>query len=474
MNLLLGLLVAAATAGCATANTGAGTAPPPATADSATTGSATGGPAARPSPSARTAGGAHDFNGDGYADLAVGAPEGTVNGMKGAGRAEVVYGSAAGVAAANRQFLDRGGAAVKGERFGATLASGDLDGDGYADLVIGAPGKGGRAGSVEIAFGSEQGLSGRLVSLGRPERATGFGAALAVGDFDRDGRADLAAATFTSVWVARGGAGMRTGKTNWRSVIRDIADVGALAAGDVTGEGYADLAVAYSEDDPADEGVGVVYRGSRAGLAGRARGTFPGWGVRAVAVGDLDGDGYGDVVTSSSDDAVDDAGGRISVTRGSAGGLDGTPRFWTSASPGMPGMSEAARSFGSSVAVGDVDGDGYADVAVGASEGYVQLGEGASEGAVAVLYGGRGGLSTKGAQVFDPSSAGVPGEFVRGFGERVALLDLDGDGGDELVVSTLADEQVTVLSPARKAAGKAGAVHLRPERQGEQFGRSLN
>ncbi|MGI5489665.1 FG-GAP-like repeat-containing protein [Microtetraspora malaysiensis] len=470
MNLLLGLLVAAATVGCAAANTGAGTAPTLATTDSATTGSATGGSAARPSPSARTATRAHDFNGDGYADLAVGAPEGMVNGMKGAGRVEVRYGSAAGVTAANRQLIDRGDAAVKGERFGATFASGDLDGDGYADLVIGAPGKGGRAGSVEIAFGSEQGLSGRVVSLERPERVTGFGAALAVGDFNRDGHADLAVATFSSVWVTHGGAGIRIGKTSWHSVIKDIADVGALAAGDVTGDGYADLAVAYSEDDPADEGIGVVFQGSRAGLAGRVRGTFPGWGVRAVAVGDLDGDGYGDVVTSSSDDAVDDAGGQISVTRGSTRGLDGTPRFWTPASSGMPPMPGAARSLGSFVAVGDVTGDGYADVAVGASEGYVQLGEGASEGAVVVLNGGRDGLSTKGAQVFDPASAGRSGEFVRGFGERAALLDLDGDGRDELVVSTLADEQVTVLSPG----GKAGAVHLRPERQGEQFGRSLN
>ncbi|WP_067171684.1 FG-GAP repeat domain-containing protein [Microtetraspora niveoalba] len=461
---LLAGLLAAATASCAA--TDSGPRPPRSSSPAATP--ATGVPSATAARDAREAAKARDFNGDGYADLAVGVREGAVNGVPGAGRVQVVYGSSSGVASTRRQVLDRGGAAVKGEGFGATLASGDLDGDGYADLAVGAPGRGGRAGSVTIAFGAGPGLSDRLVALDRPGDTTGFGAALAVGDYDGDGRDDLAVSTFDAVWVAYGSGGIRRGRAGWTPVMGNTARVGPLASGDVDGDGYADLAVVYSEDDPADEGMGAVYRGSREGLADRLPGTFPGWGVGDVAIGDLDGDGFGDVVAGNSYADAEDPGGQIYVSRGSARGLEAERVIWTLSSPGMPRAPEGTDGLGGAVAVGDVDGDGYADVAVGASGG---------AGAALVLYGGGSGVSARGARLYDPGSAGVAADVVQGFGQEVALADLDGDGRAELAVSTRAEQRVTVLSPGGPETGGGaakGAVQLTPARQGEGFGHPLN
>ena len=84
-----------------------------------------------------------DFDGDGYADLAVGVPFEDVRGVTDAGAVQVLYGSAAGVSARD-QLWHQGkkgvkGALEKGDRFGEVLACGDFDGDGSADLAVGMP-----------------------------------------------------------------------------------------------------------------------------------------------------------------------------------------------------------------------------------------------------------------------------------------------------------------------------------------------
>lgn len=85
-----------------------------------------------------------DFNGDGYRDLAVAAPSATVDGKKGAGAVTVLYGSAHGVDASRRTTLTQNspgvpGAAEAGDLFGASLATGDFNSDGFADLAVSAP-----------------------------------------------------------------------------------------------------------------------------------------------------------------------------------------------------------------------------------------------------------------------------------------------------------------------------------------------
>ncbi len=100
----------------------------------------------------------------------------------------------------------------------------------------------------------------------------------------------------------------------------------------------------------------------------------------------------------------------------------------------MPGVSEPADSFGSSVAVGDVDGDGRADVAVGAI--LEDLSGKSGAGMVTVLYGSADGLSTDRAVSLHQDTAGVPGgaEAYDYFGRAVRLADLTGDGRAELSV----------------------------------------
>ena len=134
-----------------------------------------------------------DFDGDGIADRAVGAPRRTVRDLRRAGAVRVRYGGRA------ARWIDQsraGGRAERGDRFGAVLATGDFDGDGLTDLAVGAPREDLRgrrdAGAVNVLYGSARGLGrGRQLTVARPRRDARFGRALAVRDADGDGRDEL-------------------------------------------------------------------------------------------------------------------------------------------------------------------------------------------------------------------------------------------------------------------------------------------
>jgi hypothetical protein len=152
-----------------------------------------------------------DFNGDGFGDLAIGAPLEDVGAVADAGGVNVLYGSGLGLTATANQFWTQNSQGVAdasepGDSFGAALAAGDFDGDGFSDLVIGAPaeslGSIKTAGLVNVLYGSASGLTATrnhaitqntLGVADAAEAADNFGAALAAGDFNGDRRADLAA-----------------------------------------------------------------------------------------------------------------------------------------------------------------------------------------------------------------------------------------------------------------------------------------
>lgn len=324
-----------------------------------------------------------DFDGDGYPDLAVADGHATVDGRRGAGRVTVLYGGPDGsspMGAGGRAVISRAtggvpGAPVAGEGFGSGLSRGDLDADGYADLVVTTAG----TSDAVIVWGGPHGLAGAT-----SVPATSVPAATArTGDFDGDGlldlvllrpgRGDAAAGTEATVWT---GPVRRTGVPA-RAAALDPGGLGHAgvvggATGDVDGDGRDDLVLS------AHCGAGAictyVYCSTATGpvrTAGHRGGPF-------VAVGDLDGDGYADVVVDAGAGPGPGAepARRLDIAYGSAAGVgDGT--VWTSVTPEGPvaqGAGVRDGGSGAGVRLLDTDGDGCPDLTVTALAG--RAGEG--------------------------------------------------------------------------------------------------
>ncbi|GAB2824353.1 VCBS repeat-containing protein [Streptomyces daliensis] len=340
-----------------------------------------------------------------------GGSEAAVSGVPGAGAIVVNTGSSSGIAAGRSRIVTQDspgvpGAAEEGDMFGSVLATGDLDGDGYTDVVAGTPdeevGTDVEGGTVAVLWGSASGLDGgTTLTDPAPTTHDRFGAHLAVGDFTGDGRPDLAVGTSDNgVWVFDGVP--RTGATEPRrletAIVADSSKYyRSLTAGDFDGDGTDDLAVGGRyEGDGGFGGATLVYTAA-AGTPTVLRDE-----AHAAASADFDGDGSDDLVLGSPD------GNSVTAYRGGAEGLRASARTTlTQDSPGVPGADEPEDSFGEAVATGDVDGDGYADVAVGAE--FETVGSVASTGSVVVLRGSAAGLTGDGAQAVHQGTSGVPG-----------------------------------------------------------------
>ncbi|GAB2860797.1 hypothetical protein GCM10027074_29890 [Streptomyces deserti] len=367
-----------------------------------------------------------DANREGHADLAVGVPR--------ANQVTVVPGAAAGPYGAGKQAVTQESAGVPGstetgDDFGAATAYGDLKGDGFADLAIGAPGEGATdAGAVTVLDGGVNGLAPRAASVTPGVAGERFGAALASGDFDGDGDADLAA-------VAPGSARAylvdgRSGALGTPVALADgPVQAPDAAAGDFDRDGYTDLAVTFRTTDGGSPLV--VARGSAAGLGTPT--VLPGAGGRSLAAGDLDGDGYADLAVGRPN--AGDAG-EVAVHHGSATGLATTGgTVLTQGANAEPGDG-----LGTSVAVGDTDADGYADVLAGApGEDLTVAGTAqADAGAVTLFRGGASGTSSSVSATYHTDLAGVPGAAEAGdrLGSAVAVTDLTGDGHADLGIGS--------------------------------------
>jgi hypothetical protein len=166
-------------------------------------------------------------------------------------------------------------------------------------------------------------------------------------------------------------------------------------------------------------------------------------GGEDIEFGDVNGDGRDDLVfgrprPANSDEKPADPsqyGSRVGVVLGTAQGPQpGDPRMIHQDTPGVPGADEAGDLFGASVGVGDVNGDGYADIVAGNP--YEDFAGVDDAGTVAVVPGGAAGPTGAGSKVFSQNTAGVPGTAERRdyFSEAVTLLDADGDARADLVV----------------------------------------
>lgn len=260
-----------------------------------------------------------------------------------------------------------------GAGFGQALAVGDFDGDGFDDLAIGSPdhdhdpGTGPvltESGAIIVVYGGWHGLGSGRPALFRAGTQAGarFGHALATGDFNDDGRDDLAV-----------GAPLQS--------IDGVAQAGAVW----------ELSGGSNGLQPG----GSLWHQNRAGISGTAQaGDRFGW---ALATGRFVGSGYQQLAIGvPGDSPTTPAGsGAVLVLRGNATGLTTlSHEYWYQDAGGVPGVGAPGDEFGFALAAGNLNHDAFDDLAIGVP-GDVVAGL-AQAGAVNLLFGSGGGLSLAG------------------------------------------------------------------------------
>ena len=266
--------------------------------------------------------------------------------------------------------------------FGSSVGSaGDVNGDGYSDVIVGAPyDHGGLDGRVFVYHGSANGLNTEPDWTAENDQTyTYFGGSVGTaGDVNGDGYADVIIGAPSShdgageAFIYHGSSNGLSASPNWRvQATTTFAFFGYSVgtAGDVNGDGFSDIIVGAPYYSNGDEGEGVVfvYHGSATGV-----GTTAVWmkegnqlgaelGNAVGTAGDVNGDGYSDVIIGARNySSTQFYPGKAYVYHGSSTGLKSFPA-WTV--EGEQGSAEFSFSVGTA---GDVNGDGYSDVIIGA------------------------------------------------------------------------------------------------------------
>jgi hypothetical protein len=416
-----------------------------------------------------------DFNGDGIADLAIGAPRENVGTVSRAGAVHVLYGTSTGLSASGSQLWHQDVAGIEEtaepeETFGRGLGVGDFNGDGFVDLAIGVPGESFGTqglGVVHVLYGTSTGLSASGSQLWHKDVAgiegtAGedlFGRSLAAGDFNRDGFADLAVGgPATTVGPSNNaGAGAvsviygsptglsAAGNQYWTQDTSGIKGTpctedlfgAALAAANFGRGAQDDLAIgipqeglgARSEDPECDRrlysaGVVNVIYGSSAGLTASGNelwhrntsgikgtaGTNDQFGA-ALAAANFGRGTQADLAVGAPSDTLGQIrwAGAVNMIYGGSTGLTASGnQYWSQNSTGIKDASESSDFFGASLAAANFGKSGQADLAVGIPS--EDLGRGKrTAGAVAILYGKASGLSARGDQFWHQDVVGVRG-----------------------------------------------------------------
>ncbi|MCB9682500.1 MAG: FG-GAP repeat protein [Alphaproteobacteria bacterium] len=360
---------------------------------------------------------AGDVDEDGYDDALLGAP-GFSGSAASQGRVYLFRGGPGGLATVPSQVWT---GVAAGDGLGSTLAFlGDVDGDGHVDAAFGAPGTTStltHQGAVWIVHGTGTGLApAAQVALLGHDADRYFGSVLSTaGDVNGDGYADVLVGSdrvgristrIDEVQLHVGGAGgmSPTPLSTW-SLGRFNRDHAFAGLGDVDGDGFDDMALVQAV--PLNRWALQLYRGGPSGPAAvpdLERDLSLGTGT--VTGMDVDGDGLSDVITALY--------GTLSVWRGEAGGLATTPERLSAIYAGDIRVLAGG---------GDLDGDGRADLLVGSP------GQGGyDQGAVVLIAGTATGLSPDPIAFWDGGAARVS------LGAALAIGDADGDGIDDAVL----------------------------------------
>ena len=402
--------------------------------------------------------GAGDVNGDGYSDVIVGAHL-YDNGEDDEGRAFVYHGSSTGLSTTPAWMVEGN---VASAQFGYAVANaGDVNGDGFSDVIVGArmfpdenflgvPGDG----KAFVYHGSPSGLAlSPAWTAESQQTGTEFAFSVAgAGDVNGDGFADVVIgapaydngeANEGRAFAYRGSpSGLQaipswtTESNNSESLFGRLVDT----AGDVNGDGYSDVFVGapFFRNVEISEGKGFVYQGSSSGLsttiawAVESNVASSGFSFAAAHAGDVNGDGFSDVVVAAPFLSNGQASeGRVFLYLGAASGLSIT-HAW------MAESNQVNAVFGASVSLaGDVNGDSRSDVIIGA---YLFDNGQTDEGRVFVYHGSQQlGLEAAPAWSVESNQAMASMGFtVDGAG------DVNGDGFSDVIVGSPAYDNVQV------------------------------
>jgi FG-GAP repeat len=380
-----------------------------------------------------------DVNGDGKEDVAVGAGSEDVGDNIGQGRAYVFSG-----ADGTLLFTLDSPNPQAGAWFGDAVAAGDVNGDGKDDIVVGAPEEEVDGthdqGRVYIFSGADGSL---LFTLNTPNPQAGvFGDPVTVGDVNGDGKGDITVgASYESIggntWQGRsyvfsGADGSLLFTIDSPNPQTEAHFGQSVAMGDANGDGKGDIAIgAYKEDvgGKTDQGRAYVFSGANASLLFTLDSPNPQAGAYfgfSAAVGDMSGDGKGDIAIGAHKEDVGDQTdqGRAYVFSGANASLLFT---LDSTNP------QTGAWFGNTLAAGDVNGDGKGDVAIGAYR--EDVGDKTEQGRAYVFSGANASL------LFTLDSPNPQAGAY--FGRSVAMGDVNGDGRADASVGANAEDIIT-------------------------------